>query len=169
MLPDEKVLPHLFHVVIEPDKLTAEIYTHDKQLHKAWSLSEGRQRVGMDDLHIDDTASDTSNDYMSSLNTLTAREQALLGQLRKQTKREQEIRFQVEQETRLQVEQEMRLQAEREIKHWIEREREEMRLQMERERGNMRLQRQQEKDSDDMAQEQSNVLLKPGKKRGQSK
>ncbi|KAF2732460.1 hypothetical protein EJ04DRAFT_395383, partial [Polyplosphaeria fusca] len=41
---DTTVQSHLFHVVIEPEKMSAEIYTHDKQLLRSWSLSEGRQQ-----------------------------------------------------------------------------------------------------------------------------
>ncbi|KAF2737114.1 hypothetical protein EJ04DRAFT_390669, partial [Polyplosphaeria fusca] len=49
-LTDTTVQSHLFHVVVEPDKMSAEIYTHDKQLRSSWSLSEGRRRKDSDAL-----------------------------------------------------------------------------------------------------------------------
>ncbi|KAF2872276.1 hypothetical protein BDV95DRAFT_593681 [Massariosphaeria phaeospora] len=64
-ISDKTTQSNLFHVIIEPDKLSAEIYTHDKQLHMSWSLSEGRQRKNLDDFcGIDESLSNEDSERM---------------------------------------------------------------------------------------------------------
>ncbi|KAF2736795.1 hypothetical protein EJ04DRAFT_595567, partial [Polyplosphaeria fusca] len=62
---DTTVQSHLFHVVIEPEKMSAEIYTHDKQLLRSWSLSEGRQQKNSDGvLNFNESVSGAENEGM---------------------------------------------------------------------------------------------------------
>lgn len=105
--------------------MTAEIYTHDKQLHKAWSLSEGRQRINTDDLYdFNDPVSDTANCSTPLQDEPTQREGELIAEM-------QEMRLQMEREK------EMRLQ--------LEREKEEMRLQIERKEDQEEIAQEQDK------------------------
>ncbi|KAL9615668.1 MAG: hypothetical protein Q9160_009346 [Pyrenula sp. 1 TL-2023] len=121
-IKDEEIRSHVFHVVVEPDELTAEIYSHDKQLYKSWSLSEGRQRVNAIELsNSSGFVFNTDNGTMPMRDDSTQREQIPMEELK-------EARLQVERER------EMRIQTERKIKE-MERENKEMRLKIERELG----------------------------------
>ena len=120
--------------------MVAEIYSHDKQLQKSWSLSEGRQRTDTDvfsDLN-------TANHGTGLTNGSNQGEPAIVEELRV-------MRLQMEREK------EMRLQ--------VEREKEEMRLQIERERKGMRLRTEQEENRDNPAQEQDKLVLRRDRKR----
>lgn len=122
--------------------MTAEIYTYDKQLHKSWSLSEGRQRFNAEDLYdFNDLDSDTANLGMPSQDGPTQRNQA-----------------------KMEEADDLKLQME-EMRRQMEREREEMRLQMEREREKMRLRMGQGENGEEIAQVQDELVPREGRKR----
>ena len=160
-LPDEKIQSHLFHIVVEPDELTAEIYTHDRQLCKSWSLSEGRQRVDAEySYNFDDLVPDTTSHCMLLHDETTHKERTTMGEM-------EVMRLRVEREK-----EEMRLQVEREkeeMRLQVEREKEEMRLQMEREKREIRLEMEREEyseeDGEKLAQKQDKLVLRRSKKR----
>lgn len=123
--------------------MTAEIYTHDKQLFKAWSLSEGRQRVNTG---FYDSNGPASNGMPLQGETTQSKEEI-------STEMEGVV-FQGKQER-----EEMMLQIERkdeEIRL--------LRLQIERERKKKRLQKEQDQDREDIVQEQNKPVLKKSKK-----
>lgn len=137
--------------------MTAEIYTHNGQLQKSWSLSEGRQRIIAEDFYdFSDTVSDTTSHGMPSQLELTQRERAMMGKLEEM---ERQIERQQE-ERRLQME-----QVKEDMKLQMEREKEELRLQMEREKEEFRLQMEQKEDREKIAPEQGNLRPVRGRKR----
>ncbi|KAF2868149.1 hypothetical protein BDV95DRAFT_500997 [Massariosphaeria phaeospora] len=101
----------LFHVVIEPDKLSAQIYTYDKQLHTTWSLGEGRQRKNLDDFcGIEESLSDAESKKIPTQNELmlieemneimergVGREKAMRERERQHMEEIEELRRQIEQ------------------------------------------------------------------------
>ncbi|KAL1618080.1 hypothetical protein SLS56_010705 [Neofusicoccum ribis] len=157
-IQDEKIKSHLFQVVIEPEELTAEIYTHDMQLCKAWSLSEGKQRVNTDFYGFNNPVPNTTDGGVP---------------LHEPTQEREGTTVEIE-EMRLQVE-EMKREMERkreQREQEREREMEEMKREMERrveererEMEKIKLQREQEEDREEMAQEQDKPVLGRGRKR----
>jgi len=89
--------------------MSAEIYTHDKQLCRSWSLSEGRQRKNSDGLfNFDKRVSGAENEKMPTKDELEQKEHMLEEQLkeikgkrRKIEEREEEIK-RAKEETQLQ-------------------------------------------------------------------
>ncbi|KAF2785826.1 hypothetical protein K505DRAFT_196452, partial [Melanomma pulvis-pyrius CBS 109.77] len=84
---DERIHSNLFHVVIEPNEMSAEIYTHDKQLHTSWSLSEGRQRKNSDDFFgLNESLSDADSERMLAQDEPTERERAMMEAMKEREK-----------------------------------------------------------------------------------
>ncbi|KAF2728289.1 hypothetical protein EJ04DRAFT_556846 [Polyplosphaeria fusca] len=81
--------PHLFHVVIEPEEMSAEIYTHEKQFCKSLSLGEGRRRKESNSfLNKDETLPDAGSERMPPQDEPTERERAMMEQLKEMKERE---------------------------------------------------------------------------------
>lgn len=139
--------------MIEPDELTAEIYTYDKQLHKSWSLSEGRRRITED---FNDSVFETDNHSMPLQDEPTQKERGMMAEIERM-KLQMERERQEKEEMRLRIKREeqekeaMRLQVERAMKMRLQMERkiENMQLQMEREKGDRRLQVEKEEEEED--------------------
>jgi len=104
-------------VVVEPDKMSAEIYSHDKQLCRSWSLSEGRQRKNSDGLfNFDKRVSGAENGKMPTrdeleqkkhmleeqLKEIEGKKRKIEGKKRKIEEREEEIK-RAKEETQLQL------------------------------------------------------------------
>ncbi|KAI9685393.1 MAG: hypothetical protein M1822_004524 [Bathelium mastoideum] len=131
-----RVRSHVFHVVIEPDELTAEVYTHDIQLHQRWSLGEGRQRSSADDFYYFDKFDEKPENVFDRLlkEGLTPREQDMWEQIRhmklqmlaEKEREKKETRHQ----TKLQIEDQMKAR-EKEMKDQMEAREKEMKDQME--------------------------------------
>ncbi|KAL9080215.1 MAG: hypothetical protein Q9157_000998 [Trypethelium eluteriae] len=149
---DEKIQSHVFHVVIEPDESVAEVYTYDKQLHKSWSLGEGRQRFNADDFaDFIDQSSDADDDCMPLQDEPTQRERAMIGEIEKM-KRQRERELKERERERQEREQEMEVL--RQAKEEWERAKEGTRPQMVR-----------EQNGDEKLQEQDKSRSGGGKKR----
>ncbi|KAF2726700.1 hypothetical protein EJ04DRAFT_530052, partial [Polyplosphaeria fusca] len=92
--------PHLFHVVIEPEEMSAEIYTHEKQFCKSLSLGEGRRRKESDSfLDKDETFPDAGSERMPPQDEPTERERAMMEQMKEMYEEMERLR----EETRLHV------------------------------------------------------------------
>ncbi|KAI9695365.1 MAG: hypothetical protein M1820_008660 [Bogoriella megaspora] len=161
-IEDEKVRSHLFHLVIEPDKQAAEIYTHDMQLYKSWSLGEGRQRSDAEEF----PDFDPPDDHLDRLlveRKLTTQENHMLGQMsQKVLKIEQQKELSIKetrQQTKAQMEQQNEQEKEdlrRQMEQQNEQEKEDLRRQMEQqneqEREDLRrqIEQQNEQEKEDM-------------------
>ncbi|KAI9666281.1 MAG: hypothetical protein M1821_004216 [Bathelium mastoideum] len=120
----------------EPDELTAEVYTHDIQLHQRWSLGEGRQRSSADDFYYFDKFDEKPENVFDRLlkEGLTPREQDMWEQIRhmklqmlaEKEREKKETRHQ----TKLQIEDQMKAR-EKEMKDQMEAREKEMKDQME--------------------------------------
>jgi hypothetical protein len=145
---DKKIQSHFFHVVIEPNEFAAEIYTYDTQLVKSLSLGEGRQRANI-------------YDFLGSNNQLPQTE-ARASPLQDETL----LRAQATTDEVKKLKQEMQRKDE-EMKRKDEemnRKDEEMlllRLQMQKEREEMRLQMHPNTDRNELIQEQDKLISVP--------
>ncbi|KAF2106486.1 hypothetical protein BDV96DRAFT_607363 [Lophiotrema nucula] len=93
-IQDEQMRSHFFHVVYDPTKTSVEIYTHNKELHKTWSLSEGRQRVINDDLI--DLEANSDSGRMSTPDERMSKEAAMsaeIEELRREVAQEREAKL----------------------------------------------------------------------------
>ena len=136
---DQRIQSHIFHVVIDSIKSSADIYTYNKELYKAWSLSEGRQRSSTEDL-VESNA-DSHIERTPAENEMDAKEVEI-----------KELKRQVEQGKQMQQR--------------LEQEKQEMEQQMEVERLEVRLRMNQEQNQKEETIEASEKLAGArGKKR----
>lgn len=132
---DERIQSHVFHVVIDSEEMSAEIYTHDKQLHKSYSLSEGRQRCQNSDdgFNFDASLSDADSQGVPPQIEPTEKESAMMERMKDMEERVKtmEEREKMMEEREKQMEKEMEEQ---------EKEIEDLRLQAGQEREGISLQ-----------------------------
>ncbi|KAH7038893.1 hypothetical protein B0J12DRAFT_764734 [Macrophomina phaseolina] len=155
-IKDEQIKSHLFHIVVEPEEFTAEIYTHDIQLCQAWSLSEGRQRASTEFYDFNDAVSDTANCAAPLQDEPTQRRDGTTVEMeereRRMEEREREMDRRMEERER---EMERRMEErEREMERQMEgRERERERQMEERERGRERQMEERERERERQMEE----------------
>lgn len=88
IIKDERIQPHILYVVIEPEELRAEVYSHDKQLYRSWSLSEGRRRDNSGDLfRVTQQFSDADSARVPGQDEVADRDYAIIEELNNKDKR----------------------------------------------------------------------------------
>jgi hypothetical protein len=152
---DKKIQSHFFHVVIEPNEFAAEIYTYDTQLVKSLSLGEGRQRANTYDFLGSNNQLPQTEARASPLQDETLlRAQATTDEVKKL---KQEMQRKDEEMKR--KDEEMKRKDEE-----MKRKDEEMlllRLHMQKEREEMRLQMHPNTDRSELIQEQDKLISVP--------
>jgi hypothetical protein len=70
--------------------MSAEIYTHDKQLHSSWPLSEGRQRTDSGYSDLNESLRDADSERITTQDETTEKKRAQMEEPRKVKLRESE-------------------------------------------------------------------------------